>query len=86
MVLTAEARDLGLIFLPAKSVVAAGSAQVRLVVHGAQRRPPRAVPQARHMRNFGHELHGPRALRKVEKKRMKPARERKHRLLMLRRA
>eukprot|EP00959_Pyramimonas_sp_CCMP1952_P380775 7977955-Pyramimonas_sp.AAC.1 len=44
------------------------------------------MPQARHMRNLGHEFHGPRVLRKVEKKRMKAVRERKHRLLMLCRA
>eukprot|EP00959_Pyramimonas_sp_CCMP1952_P227927 4765842-Pyramimonas_sp.AAC.1 len=64
MVLTAEARDLGPILQPAKSAVVAGSAQVRLGVHRAQRRMSRAVPQARHMRNLGHELHGPRMLRK----------------------
>eukprot|EP00959_Pyramimonas_sp_CCMP1952_P268304 5610110-Pyramimonas_sp.AAC.1 len=64
MVLTAEARDLGLILQTAKSAVVAGSAQVRLVVHRVQRRMPQAVPQARHMRNLGHELHGPRVLRK----------------------
>eukprot|EP00959_Pyramimonas_sp_CCMP1952_P332067 6953196-Pyramimonas_sp.AAC.1 len=67
MVLTAEARDLGLILQPAKSAVVAGSAQVRLVVRRVQRRMSRAVPSARHVRNFGHELHGPRVLRKVEK-------------------
>eukprot|EP00959_Pyramimonas_sp_CCMP1952_P012973 274369-Pyramimonas_sp.AAC.1 len=47
---------------------------------------PRAVPQARHMRNLGHELHGPRVLRNVEKKRLNAVRERKRPLLMLRRA
>eukprot|EP00959_Pyramimonas_sp_CCMP1952_P147004 3076970-Pyramimonas_sp.AAC.1 len=47
---------------------------------------PRAVPQSRRRRNLGHELHGQRALRKVEKKGLQAVRERKHRLLMLRRA
>eukprot|EP00959_Pyramimonas_sp_CCMP1952_P262402 5486639-Pyramimonas_sp.AAC.1 len=59
MVLTAEARGLGLILQPAMSAVVTGSAQVRFVVHRARRRMPRAVPQARHMRNLGHELHAP---------------------------
>eukprot|EP00959_Pyramimonas_sp_CCMP1952_P065555 1368526-Pyramimonas_sp.AAC.1 len=71
MVLAAEAKDLGLILHPAKSAVVAGSAQVHLAVHRAQRRLPRAVPQARHTRNLGHELRGPRVLRKVGKKRVK---------------
>eukprot|EP00959_Pyramimonas_sp_CCMP1952_P409472 8581552-Pyramimonas_sp.AAC.1 len=38
------------------------------------------------MRNLGHELHGPRVLRRIEKKRVRAMRERKHRLLLMRKA
>ena len=94
-----DALTLGLVLHPKKSARVAGSTQTRLAIGrllGA--RPgtlqPRAVgarglrrfPQAGHMRNLGHELHGTRVRRTVEKGRLQALRERRHRFGILRRA
>ncbi|CAK0793895.1 unnamed protein product [Prorocentrum cordatum] len=81
---TADAGDLGMVLKPPKSGCIPGSQKVwgQLKRHlGTLKIPYRA-----HMRNLGHELTGPRVLRRTEKRRLVQFRERKHRFRMLKSA
>ena len=85
-IFTKDAAELGLILQPKKSAIVVGSRRARILLSRCRAHGLFQVPYADHVRNLGHELHGPRIRRRVEKKRLKTLKERTGRFLMLKAA
>ena len=94
------ALERGLVLNTGKSALVVGSVRTRQALDRLLKRKPRGVlwtrstdachvgrfPRAAHMRNLGHELHGPKVRRTVAKKRLDQLRARRHRFGILQRA